>query len=225
MPSEKRKKSNKNHPTAKVTETTAQGLDTFAGFNILPLHCPTTSLPAGYALHYLYLKQHEARHEDRRTPKGRTLFVANLPVDTTEEHLRVLFRPYGRVESVVFHRWGGNKGDYEREGKGEEEAAEQEEEGIEEEEEEKELKEAKKKGLKREGGEKKTEEAQDLSKQIRHVLPSGSWAHIVFLEEKELKQVLAMQRKKRVWGEGVEDAEGGSKVPPLGLQSMYLLSV
>ncbi|KAK3811840.1 MAG: SSU rRNA processing protein [Benniella sp.] len=49
-------------------------------------------------LHYLYFKKHESPKEDAKTPKDRTLFLLNIPVDATESQIRELFKPYGRVQ-------------------------------------------------------------------------------------------------------------------------------
>ncbi|PYH42199.1 putative ribosomal small subunit assembly protein [Aspergillus saccharolyticus JOP 1030-1] len=73
-----------------------------AGYAVLPLQLPKTSSVKA-ATHYMYLRAHEPRNPDKDTP--RSMFIANVPVDTTEAHLRHLFGPQlsaGRVERVHF---------------------------------------------------------------------------------------------------------------------------
>ncbi|EIT77369.1 ribosomal RNA-processing protein 7-domain-containing protein [Aspergillus flavus] len=75
-----------------------------AGYTVLPLRLPPAeSKRAKPATHYLYLRPHEPRIPDADTP--RSLFVVNVPIDTTELHLRHLFGSQlaaGRVERVHF---------------------------------------------------------------------------------------------------------------------------
>jgi ribosomal RNA-processing protein 7 len=56
--------------------------------------------------HHLWIKPHSSSSTPDFPPK-RTLFVANLPVDTTEESLRQLFLPYGPIERVEIKREAG----------------------------------------------------------------------------------------------------------------------
>ena len=37
-------------------------------------------------------------------PVNRTLFIVNIPIDTTENQLKLLFRRCGSIERVYFHR-------------------------------------------------------------------------------------------------------------------------
>ncbi|RUP06348.1 ribosomal RNA-processing protein 7-domain-containing protein [Jimgerdemannia flammicorona] len=220
MPKDSQKKKKPSEKTQDPTNDNA--LHQFSGFKLLPIHCPTTAFPEGYAIHYFYLKRHDARKEDPRTPKGRTLFLLNLPVDTTENHLRALFRPYGRVESVIFHDKKKTDDNNDNDGEDDMELEDRDQE-------EKNEEVSNKLSKKQRAAARKKKDAQipDLPTEIRRVLPSGSYAHVVFLEEQELDKVLAMSRKKRVWGEGLETGEGGSKVPPLGFQkylAIYNLS-
>ncbi|KAJ5096298.1 hypothetical protein NUU61_005654 [Penicillium alfredii] len=77
--------------------------DKIAGYTTLPLKLPETSVSPGPATHYLYLRPHEPRIPD--PDSSRSLFVVNVPIDTTEIHLRYLFGTQlsaGRVERVQF---------------------------------------------------------------------------------------------------------------------------
>jgi ribosomal RNA-processing protein 7 len=58
------------------------------------------------AVHYLWIRQHRAPKnasgEETALPSNRTLFVANLPVDTTERDVRLMFGTYGGIDRVEF---------------------------------------------------------------------------------------------------------------------------
>ncbi|EED12625.1 ribosomal small subunit assembly protein, putative [Talaromyces stipitatus ATCC 10500] len=74
------------------------------GYAVLPVKLPpaSSSFPKPVT-HYVYLRPHEPRIPDADT--ARSLFLVNVPVDTTELHLRHLFSSQlsaGRVERVHF---------------------------------------------------------------------------------------------------------------------------
>ena len=77
---------------------------TISGYTILPIFLPSLpSLPVA-ATHFLYLRPHEPKIPNSSSP--RSLFLVNIPFDTTEAHLRVLFStqiglPSGRLEEVL----------------------------------------------------------------------------------------------------------------------------
>lgn len=74
-----------------------------AGYAVLPLQLPPTPTFPKPATHYLYLRPHEPRIPDPDSP--RSLFLVNIPIDTTELHIRHLFGKQlaaGRVETVHF---------------------------------------------------------------------------------------------------------------------------
>ena len=75
-----------------------------SGYTILPLQLPSLpSFPDG-ATHYVYLQPHEPRIPEPHS--ARSLFLVNIPINTTETHLRHLFGAQlasGRVEQVEFH--------------------------------------------------------------------------------------------------------------------------
>lgn len=205
-------------------KTTSNGLQEFCGFKILPIHMNRD------AVHYMYIKKHESRQDSEATPKDRTLFILNLPVDTTDEHIKRLFQPYGRVVSIKYH----NRGNQPEED--EEEAAEAVETAVEQ------PKLSRKKQQKLEEEEKQKKET-DPSLKIRNLLTTGSFAHVVLLEAKELENVLSMSSKKREWTEDNEamlplgfDREYTKKwqefvpsqlkhsIPFIGYRTMYALS-
>lgn len=142
----------------------------------------------------MYMKKHESRSDSEATPKDRTLFVLNLPIDTTDEHIKRLFKPHARVISIKYHTRGNQPEDDEAEDS-----------DVEEEEEEPKLS---KKQRKMKLAEEVREKAADPSLKIRNLLTTGSYAHVVMLETKELENVLNMSAKQRVW-----DTEDDTSLP------------
>ncbi|CAG9767988.1 unnamed protein product [Ceutorhynchus assimilis] len=51
--------------------------------------------------HELFIKEHSLRHQEDNKPPGRTLFVLNIPPYVTEENLKNLFSPCGKVLNVI----------------------------------------------------------------------------------------------------------------------------
>ncbi|KAF9186929.1 Ribosomal RNA-processing protein 7 [Haplosporangium sp. Z 767] len=211
----------KSKKSAESSASASGALDQIANFFILPLHMPaiTTSPSSPHTspiyknvLHYLYFKKHESPKEDAKTPKDRTLFMINIPVDATESHFRELFKPYGRVVSVHFTNRvrDTNMTKEEREQQEElerleHEAAMQEAEMI-----------NKAKGKK---GSKKQQQVPEMDEHRRTLFATGSQAYIVFLEEQELTKALAMKRKKRSWINTGDDATAAdqAKLSSLGV--------
>lgn len=73
-----------------------------AGFIALPMSLNATVYPHN-SKHYVYIKQHEPRIADENA--SRSLFLVNIPVSTSEIHIRHLFATQlsaGRVERVEF---------------------------------------------------------------------------------------------------------------------------
>jgi hypothetical protein len=46
------------------------------GYKVIAVQCP--------ALHYLYVRAHEGKVDDAELPAGRTLFIANVPLEFTQ---------------------------------------------------------------------------------------------------------------------------------------------
>lgn len=96
-----------------------------ADFLAMPITYPSTSLKPA-PIHYLYVRAHTAgparslAHSggdggaaasgslhpkgSAVLPDGRTLFLVNLPTDTTERHIKTLFQKSGAIEYVRFLR-------------------------------------------------------------------------------------------------------------------------
>ena len=174
-----------------------------AGFSILPLHFPATPAYPKPATHYLYLRAHEPRIPDADTP--RSMFIVNIPVDTTETHLRHLFGTQlsaGRIERVEF------------------EAVPTKKKGMQ----------ATPQGNIASSKKRKRVTADELQAQLddvdlpatwdRQLQKSGSHAIVVFADKPSMEASLKAARKAAkkgteiVWGDGVE----GDRVPALGLQ-------
>jgi ribosomal RNA-processing protein 7 len=172
-------------------------------YTILPLTIPPTPAYPKRVTHTLYLQRH--------TPKiptetdARSLFLVNVPIDSTSAHLRAVFTSLigvGRFESVSFEheRNSATTGN--------------------------ELAVVNKKSAsgskKRKRGSEAIEEVQEDLPQIwdRELRRSGSTAVVVLVDSKSvestLKAIKKIHKSKNtkewpVWGEGVED-----KLPKLG---------
>jgi ribosomal RNA-processing protein 7 len=72
-------------------------------YDILPISIPSVPSFPVKATHCLYIKHHEPKIT---TPNvARSLFLVNIPIDSTEEHFRAIFTTLigaGRFESVIF---------------------------------------------------------------------------------------------------------------------------
>jgi len=72
-------------------------------YTVLPLSCPPVPSYPQATTHYLYLRQNAPKVPTETTP--RELFLVNLPIDSTDVHLRSLFSEQlggARVEQVAF---------------------------------------------------------------------------------------------------------------------------
>ncbi|KAE8227086.1 hypothetical protein CF319_g406 [Tilletia indica] len=77
-----------------------------AGFTLLPLRYSSTSTYKHGTVHYLFIRPHHSSSNKTTAPlpSDRTLFVANLPVDASDRHLRTLFKTAGAIERTVFQQ-------------------------------------------------------------------------------------------------------------------------
>ncbi|KAG5513755.1 hypothetical protein PMAC_000793 [Pneumocystis sp. 'macacae'] len=76
---------------------------------ILKIRMPPTSFNNSCLYHYLYIKEHHryqpAPLVNRQVdlPSGESLFISNIPIDTTYDHLKYLFNEFGaRIQHVIF---------------------------------------------------------------------------------------------------------------------------
>ncbi|ETN37527.1 uncharacterized protein HMPREF1541_07149 [Cyphellophora europaea CBS 101466] len=87
-----------------------KALKEVAGFLALPVTLRSSLATSEDAKHYLYLKPHDPKAADEDA--ARSLFLVNIPVTTTDAHLRHLFATQlaaGRVEQVHFSDQGSNR--------------------------------------------------------------------------------------------------------------------
>lgn len=86
-----------------ITSTMASIPKTIGEFSVLPLSIPPLPSYPHAATHHLYIRRHEPRNP---TPDDtRSLFVTNVPVDSTEPHFRAIVASLvgaGRFESIQF---------------------------------------------------------------------------------------------------------------------------
>jgi hypothetical protein len=178
---------------------------TVSDYTVFAVQLPPVPSFSQTAYHFFYIRPHEPKLPDADSP--RSLFVANVPITSTETHFRHLFGTQlsaGRVERVEFR-----------------DAPEQNKKPI-----------ATIQGsvISHKSKKRKRETAEDIQTQLesaaklppvwdRELRPSGSHAVVVFVDrasmEASLKAVkaAAKSRKDIIWGEGIED-----KLPPLGAQ-------
>ena len=180
-----------------------------SGYTVFPVDLPPLPSFPQTAKHFLYIQPHEPRIPDADSP--RSLFVANVPVTSTEIHFRHLFSAQlsaGRVERVEFqdapqqrrikpiapiqgkpntHKGGNNK-------------------------------------------KRKRETIEDIQAEIdasatlppvwdRELHPSGTHAVVVFVDRASMEagfkavKAAAKAGRKIVWGDGI-----GERIPALGRQ-------
>lgn len=172
-----------------------------SGYTIFPIQLPSLpSFPEG-ATHYIYLQPHEPRIPEPHS--ARSLFLVNVPIDTTETHLRHLFGAQlasGRVEEVEFHNTPKRKANIPT-------APSSSHPGN-------------KKKRKRVGAEELEEELEKIELPQtwdRKLQSSGAHAVVIFVDvssmEASLKAVKRAAKKgtEITWGEGIED-----RIPALG---------
>lgn len=182
-----------------------------AGYTALPLNLPGTPSFPTPATHYLYLRPHEPRIPDPDTP--RSLFLVNIPIDTTETHLRHLFGTQlsgGRVERVEFESARAGKKN------GAAQIALVQGTNI--------AKGKKRKRVTIDELENRLDGISLPSTWDRQLHQSGSHAVVVFVDKASMEASLKAARKASrkafggkdiiTWGEGLDE----SRVPSLGLQ-------
>lgn len=184
-----------------------------AGYTVFLLSLPPLPSFPQAATHYLYLAPHQPKIP---TPTGsRSLFLVNIPFDSTEVHIKHLFStqiglPAGRIEDVQFE---GQR----RKHSGMDEAS-----GLE--------SSQHKKSKKRKRG-KFRETLEDMEGAAlppvwdRDLQTNGLTAVVLFVDRASMdaafKAVKSMRKERRepVWGEGLE-----GKVPALGSASSSLIT-
>ncbi|XP_017098811.2 ribosomal RNA-processing protein 7 homolog A [Drosophila bipectinata] len=68
------------------------------GYTVVPLR----TAPDAQHCHSIYMREHFIRLMDPNKPKGRTLFLLNVPPYVTEKSLKTFFSQLGTIEAVEF---------------------------------------------------------------------------------------------------------------------------
>lgn len=180
---------------------------TIGEFSVLPLSIPPLPSYPHAVTHHLYVRRHEPKNA---TPDDdRSLFVTNVPVDSTEPHFRAIIASLvgtGRFESIRF----------ETDKKTSPASLEPAQAAR--------LSAIASRKRKRDGSDSESEDEEEEIARLpttwtRPLQRSGSSAVLVLADEKSVDLVLKAiakthkSKKYPVWGEGVDE-----KVPPLGSQ-------
>ncbi|CAN8106510.1 unnamed protein product [Discula destructiva] len=180
---------------------------TIGDFSILPLSIPPLPSYPHATTHHLYVRRHDPKNPS--PDDARSLFVTNVPTDSTEPHFRAIIATLvgpGRFESIQF------EADKKKTSPASLEPAQA-------------ARLAAVALRKRKRDDADSEDSEDDEEQIarlpttwtRQLHRSGSTAVLLFADEKSVELVLkaitkAHKTKKfPIWGDGVSD-----KVPPLG---------
>ena len=98
---------NPRPPKRQRTSSATSLPESINSFTLLPISLPSPLPSVPSAVHVLYVRRHEEPPKPpaiTSTEPSRTIFVVNIPVDSTKETLRGLFASLGgRLEDVRFH--------------------------------------------------------------------------------------------------------------------------
>ncbi|CAI2176959.1 7771_t:CDS:2 [Funneliformis geosporum] len=75
-------------------------------FKILPIEMSSPNTTSFTSIHYCYFKSHESRSNNSSInilPPDKTLFISNLPIDSTETHIKHLFQECGVIDRIIFN--------------------------------------------------------------------------------------------------------------------------
>jgi ribosomal RNA-processing protein 7 len=195
------------------------------GFKILPIELISSSQTIdsnssdSSTIHYCYFRSHESRNTTSANalPSDKTLFISNLPVDSTEAHIKCLFQECGIIDRIIFNEIikddeflisavdenDNNEDGNTNNGLNENGSIRQG----------KKSKRKKKKKSNVQGGIERRVIGNYEEDRLRKLLIPGSSAHIIFQKSEGLKKALEMTQKRRKWT--IKDAE----IPSLGLSS------
>lgn len=108
--------SNEPSVASSIKKTNEASIMLANGFLAVPVTIPHSKLskPVGEIKHWIYVRKHTSSSSASafastsklrdELPSERTLFIANLPTDTTESHLREVFAKAGNISTVKFRR-------------------------------------------------------------------------------------------------------------------------
>lgn len=164
---------------------------------ILEVNMPKTSFKNTPLSHYLYIKEHHHHcptplaNQQKKIPIGPSLFVSNVPIDTTHDHLKYLFNELGGRVHQVFFSFTLHP-------------SYTEENTIDNIAEEKEI----------------LENKDTWSVWRRPILRSGSWTIVEFLEKEDVQRILqnaSNKKLKYIWGQNIPP----NRLPDLGYQHYW----
>ncbi|CEP14267.1 hypothetical protein [Parasitella parasitica] len=180
-----------------VQEKSSKQLEDFQGFKVLPVIMDENNKNVR---HYFYIRKHESKSLVDEDIKNRTMFMLNLPADTTDRHIKKLFKGLG-IDQITYSDSGSSvTEDYWK---------------IQAEEQQQRLDTAVNKKKKKQ--QKKQEQIEPEIKELRRLFSSGSSAHIVFTKEDDLTQALSMRRVEKKWAKEDESVD-----QPLGFERYIL---
>lgn len=193
------KKSSASKEVVIVEEKSSKELQDIQGFKILPVIVDSTK----NVRHYFYMRKHESKALVDEDIKDRTLFLLNLPADTTDRHIKKLFKGHS-IDQITYSDSGSSVSeDYWKIAKATEE-------------EKKKADAAANTTLNKKNNKKKQQKEEEEHRveprELRRLFTSGSSAHIVFSTEEDLKQVLNMKRVEKKWAKDDESEQ------PLGFE-------
>ncbi|ORZ15339.1 ribosomal RNA-processing protein 7-domain-containing protein [Absidia repens] len=196
----------------------AKPLEDFYGFKVLPV------IVKDNIRHFMYMTQHEVRSASDTLPADRTLFLVNLPIDTTDAHLQYLFRSHGSIASIVYHGVTATSVPQHTSSLDSNESTSADgsyTSTLIEDKKAKNKQQYKKRKHQTAQQEEITqmEDSQENKAQLRRILHSGASAHVIFTQAKALSSILAMTRIIRKWEVDEKDIKN---VQPLGFQRYML---
>jgi ribosomal RNA-processing protein 7 len=176
-----------------LEDKTNKQLEEFQGFKVLPVVVDS----AKNTRHYFYMRKHESKALVDEDIKDRTLFLLNLPADTTDRHIKKLFKGHS-IDQITYSDSGSSVSeDYWKIAAATAAAVEEE---------------APTTNKKSKKNKKAEEEHKSETRELRRLFTSGSSAHVVFSSEEDLDQVLNMRRVEKKWAKDDESEQ------PLGFE-------
>lgn len=164
-----------------------------SGFSVLPV------LYSSQTTHVLYGKAHAGSKtsDNNALPKGRTLFLVNVPPFATEREIVLFFKPAGVVEKVIFDLREVEESTLAQESESEEEGEEGEMQVDEN------MPEGERPARRRRRNDKQKETKPTLiplpPTSLRTLRKTGRTAYVVFLDPSSLTRALTPPHKARPW--------------------------
>lgn len=168
--------------------------DTVSGFAVIP---------ASYApgvTHIFYAKAHTSSKlsDNKLLPKGRTLFLVNVPPDATERELSLFFKNAGHVERVVFDSNLSHEETLNASSESEEDEEDSEKMQV-----DGEAQDGERPSKRRRKGDKEKSEKPIVKPlpfpPLRELRKTGKAVYVIFLDETSIKRALTPPHKPRPW--------------------------